>query len=129
MIEMVELLYCEDNGRPNGADSEKTIERIFSDAKEKHAISYTWYRDLAQITNWVKLKFDAMNPKKRPVGCGRRTLLRLPSSFFGLYTSETRLILDAYAGLLDRLGPQTNLVCGLSLFYGIKEEKDVTAGQ
>lgn len=57
------------------------------------------------------------------------TLLRLPSSFFGLYTSETRLILDAYAGLLDRLGPQTNLVCGLSLFYGIKEEKDVTAGQ
>ena len=42
----------------------ETIERIFADAKEKHAMRYTQYRGLAQVTNWVKLKFAAMNLKK-----------------------------------------------------------------
>ena len=41
-----------------------TIERVFADAKEKHAMRYTQYRGLAQVTNWVKLKFAAMNLKK-----------------------------------------------------------------
>jgi len=39
----------------------ETIERVFADAKEKHAMRYTRYRGLAQVTNWVKLKFAAMN--------------------------------------------------------------------
>lgn len=42
----------------------ETIERVFADAKEKHAMRYTHYRGLAQVTNWVKLKFAAMNLKK-----------------------------------------------------------------
>ena len=42
---------------------EKT-ERVFADAKEKHGMRYTQYRGLAQVTNWVKLKFAAMNLKK-----------------------------------------------------------------
>ena len=42
----------------------ETIERSFADAKEKHAMRYTQYRGLAQVTNWVKLKFAAMNLKK-----------------------------------------------------------------
>ena len=42
----------------------QTIERVFADAKEKHAMRYTQYRGLAQVTNWVKLKFAAMNLKK-----------------------------------------------------------------
>ena len=42
----------------------ETIERVFADAKEKHAMRYTRYRGLAQVTNWVKLKFAAMNLKK-----------------------------------------------------------------
>ncbi len=42
----------------------ETIERVFADAKEKHAMRYTQYRGLAQVTNWVKLKFAAMNLKK-----------------------------------------------------------------
>ena len=41
----------------------ETIERVFADAKEKHAMRYTRYRGLAQVTNWVKLKFAAMNLK------------------------------------------------------------------
>ena len=40
------------------------IERVFADAKEKHAMRYTPYRGLAQVTNWVRLKFVAMNLKK-----------------------------------------------------------------
>ena len=42
----------------------ETIERVFADAKEKHAMRYTQYRGLAQVTNWVKLRFVAMNLKK-----------------------------------------------------------------
>ena len=42
----------------------ETIERVFADAKVKHAMRYTQYRGLAQVTNWVKLKFAAMNLKK-----------------------------------------------------------------
>ena len=37
---------------------------MFADAKEKHGMRYTQYRGLTQVTNWVKLKFAAMNLKK-----------------------------------------------------------------
>lgn len=40
------------------------IERVFADAKEKHAIRYTPNTGLAHVSNWVKLKFAAMNLKK-----------------------------------------------------------------
>ena len=46
------------------ARRKETIERVFADAKEKHAMRYTQYRGLAQVTNCVKLKFAAMNLKK-----------------------------------------------------------------
>lgn len=42
----------------------ETIERVFADAKEKHSMRYTLYRGLTQVTNWVRLKFAAMNLKK-----------------------------------------------------------------
>ena len=45
----------------------ETIERVFADAKEKHAMRYTHalsQSGLTQVTNWVKLKFAAMNLKK-----------------------------------------------------------------
>lgn len=42
----------------------ETIERVFADAKEKHTMRYTPYRGLTQVTNWVRLKFAAMNLKK-----------------------------------------------------------------
>ena len=40
------------------------IERVFADAKEKHAMRYTPYKGLAQVSNWVRLKFATMNLKK-----------------------------------------------------------------
>ena len=56
------------NNTPEYADlyalRKETIERVFADAKEKHAMRYTFYRGLAQVSNWVRLKFAAMNLKK-----------------------------------------------------------------
>ena len=82
IYDMVEPLYCADNGRPSVdpvvlfkmvlillyqrmyKTRKETIERVFADAKEQHGLRYTRYTGLAQVTNWVKLKFAAMNLKK-----------------------------------------------------------------
>ena len=45
----------------------ETIEKVFVDAKEKYAMKYTLYQGLAQVTNWVMIKFAAMNLKKYAV--------------------------------------------------------------
>ena len=42
----------------------ETIERVFADAKEKHAMRFAYLRGLTRVTNWVRLKFAAMNLKK-----------------------------------------------------------------
>ena len=51
-------------GKATYALRSQTIERVFADAKEKHAMRYTPYRGLPAVTAWVKLKFAAMNLKK-----------------------------------------------------------------
>ena len=45
----------------------QTIERVFADAKEKHGMRYTHHRGLDRVSNWVRLKFAAMNLKKLAV--------------------------------------------------------------
>ena len=42
----------------------ETIERVFADAKEKHAMRYTHYRGLAKLKMEALLSFAAMNLKK-----------------------------------------------------------------
>lgn len=54
-------------GKESYALRSQTIERVFADAKEKHAMRYTFYRGLSQVTNWVRLKYAAMNLKKLAV--------------------------------------------------------------
>ena len=56
----------------------ETIERVFADAKEKHSMRYTNFRGLSQVTNWVRLKFAAMNLKKYAVHRAKK----LPSFCF-----------------------------------------------
>ena len=46
------------------AQRKETVERVFADAKENHAMRYTHHRGLAAVTRWVRLKFAAMNLKK-----------------------------------------------------------------
>ena len=66
----------------------ETIERVFADAKEKHAMRYTPYRGLAQVSNWVRLKFAAMNLKKF---AKRKWRDNHPSDFFAFFSFFTRL--------------------------------------
>ena len=56
----------------------ETIERVFADAKEKHAMRYTHHRGLARVKSWVRLKYAAMNLKK---------LAEWSNSFFHLIAS------------------------------------------
>ena len=42
----------------------ETIERVFADAKEKHAMRYTQYRGLAKVNAEATLRFACMNLKK-----------------------------------------------------------------
>lgn len=79
------------------------IERVFADAKEKHGMRYTPYRGLTAVSNWVRLKFAAMNLKKYAIhkDIGRKLKESLSQtsfvitkqlSFFHLrnYTYKTR---------------------------------------
>ena len=60
----------------------ETIERVFADAKEKHAMRYTHHRGLARVTSWVRLKYAAMNLKKLAEWSWKNSFLRLFFSFF-----------------------------------------------
>lgn len=66
-LDIVEQLRKTQRGKEIYAMRKETIERVFADAKEKHAMRYTHHRGLARVTNWVRLKYAAMNLKKLAV--------------------------------------------------------------
>ena len=63
-LDLVEQLRRTERSKEVYAMRKETIERVFADAKEKHAMRYTHHRGLARVTNWVRLKYAAMNLKK-----------------------------------------------------------------
>ena len=63
-LDIVEQLRKTQLGKTIYAKRKETIERVFADAKEKHAMRYTHHRGLAAVTRWVRLKYAAMNLKK-----------------------------------------------------------------
>ena len=63
-LDIVEHLRKTDKGKDLYSKRKETVERVFADAKEKHAMRYTHHRGLAHVTNWVRLKYAAMNLKK-----------------------------------------------------------------
>lgn len=71
------------------AKRKETIERAFADAKEKHATRYTYYRGPTPVSNWARLKFAAMNPKKLARWKTRRLFL-LPLSFSNIFFFKFR---------------------------------------
>ena len=84
----------------------ETIERVFADAKEKHGMRYARYTGLAQVTNWVKLKFAAMNLKKFAIRKWEDThflLQILISSIFVQNRFKTPVLPDTKLGFLDGL--------------------------
>ena len=63
-IEQAEDVRHSPRGKETYSMRSQTIERVFADAKEKHGMRYTQYRGLERVSNWVKLKYTAMNLKK-----------------------------------------------------------------
>ncbi|MEG2378183.1 MAG: transposase, partial [Clostridia bacterium] len=63
-IELAEDIRHSEHGKKTYALRSQTIERVFADAKEKHAMRYTFIKSLPRVQNWVRLKFAAMNLKK-----------------------------------------------------------------
>jgi len=63
-LERAEDFRHTSEGRASYERRKETIERVFADAKEKHAMRYTHMRGLPRVTAWVGLKFAAMNLKK-----------------------------------------------------------------
>ena len=66
-LDLVEQLRKTDRGQALYKRRKETIERVFADAKEKHAMRYTHHRGLARVTQWVRLKYAAMNLKKQAI--------------------------------------------------------------
>ena len=56
-LDIVEQLRKTERGKELYAMRKQTIERVFADAKEKHAMRYTHHRGLARVTHWVRLKY------------------------------------------------------------------------
>lgn len=75
-LDLIEALRKTGRGKKLYAKRKETIERIFADAKEKHAMRYTNHRGLARVTNWVRLKFAAMNLKKLANWCWEHPFFR-----------------------------------------------------
>ena len=67
-LDLVEHLRKTERGKELYAMRKETIERVFADAKEKHAMRYTHHRGLARVSAWVRLKYAAMNLKKIAIG-------------------------------------------------------------
>ncbi len=63
-IDLANAVRKTDRGKQLYALRKETIERVFADAKEKHAMRYTTMRGLAKVETWVRLKFACMNLKK-----------------------------------------------------------------
>ena len=63
-LDLVEQIRKTERAKKIYAQRKETIERVFADAKEKHAMRYTHHRGLAAVTRWVRLKYAAMNLKR-----------------------------------------------------------------
>lgn len=68
----------------------ETIECVFADTEEKHGMRYTRYKGLAQVTNWVKLCFVAMNLKKFAKCLWRDTGPSVSPTLFRLFSHNIR---------------------------------------
>lgn len=81
-LDLVEAIRKTEKGKRIYAQRKETIERVFADAKEKHAMRYTHHRGLAAVTRWVRLKYAAMNLKKLAKWSWNNSVLQYILIFF-----------------------------------------------
>ena len=84
-LDLVEQIRKTERGKEIYAKRKETIERVFADAKEKHAMRYTHHRGLTAVTRWVKLKYAAMNLKKLAIWSWNNSVF---PSFFSFFTPK-----------------------------------------
>ena len=84
-MDLAEQVRKTELGKHLYAMRKQTIERVFADAKEKHAMRYTHHRGLARVTQWVTLKFSAMNLKKLAIWAWPHSFSPCFSLFFLLF--------------------------------------------
>jgi transposase len=88
-LDLVEQLRKTERGRALYDKRKETIERVFADAKEKHAMRYTQHRGLARVDSWVRLKFACMNLKKLAIWSWRDpTFLRFFLAYCHIYAEN-----------------------------------------
>ena len=81
----------------------ESIERVFADAKEKHAMRYTHHRGLAAVTRWVRLKYAAMNLKKLANWSWRNSFFLYLEHLIAYFCNKTPVFRDRKQGFFDRL--------------------------
>ena len=81
-LDLVEQIRKTDRAKEIYAQRKETIERVFVDAKERHAMRYTHHRGLAAVTRWVRLKFAAMNLKKLAVWSWKNSIFAFIFAYF-----------------------------------------------
>ena len=88
-LDLVEQIRKTERGKEIYAKRKETIERVFADAKEKHAMRYTHHRGLAAVTRWVRLKYAAMNLKKLAIWSWENSIFSTLFIRLTLQDSET----------------------------------------
>ena len=88
-LDIVESIRKTDLGKQIYAQRKETIERVFADAKEKHAMRYTHHRGLAAVARWVRLKCVAMNLKKLAQWSWRGSIFQPILAYFSPYCKRT----------------------------------------
>jgi len=63
-LDITNIIRCTPQGKEVYRQRKETIERVFGDAKEKHAMRWTTLRGLSNIQRQVTLTFACMNLKK-----------------------------------------------------------------
>lgn len=88
-LDLVEQIRKTDRAKEIYAQRKETIERVFVDAKERHAMRYTHHRGLAAVARWVRLKYAAMNLKKLAQWSWRGSIFQLILAYFSPYCKRT----------------------------------------
>ena len=118
-LDLVEQLRKTEVGKEVYAQRKETVERVFADAKEKHAMRYTHHRGLARVTNWVRLKYAAMNLKKLANWSWKTPVFSLKFRYFQtLLPVETEILHSVvYFRRVFPL-PWVAFWCANSVYYG-----------
>lgn len=92
-IEIANAIRKTELGKETYSMRKQTIERVFADAKEKHAMRYTHHRGLTRVTQWVRLKYAAMNLKRLAVWMWKERFSSLFFVFFAPTSAKRSLSL------------------------------------